>query len=125
MDLKTVTAKLEKIYPLKLAEKWDNVGLLVEPTKSREIKKVFLTIDLTENVLEEALAQNADFICSYHPPIFSAFKRFHLNIFISLASRLNTKNTKDRIILRAIEEKVAIYSPHSSVDAAEGGVTDW
>jgi len=113
MELKNVVSKIQSLYPPRLAEKWDNTGLLVQPTKPKSIRKIFLTIDLTEKVLEEAIQHNTDFILSYHPPIFQAFKK------------LTTSGAKDRIIIRSIEEKIAIYSPHTSVDSQHGGVNDW
>ena len=75
MDLKSVVSSLEKIAPSSLAGKWDNVGLLVEPSGNKVIKKLFLANDLTEEVMEEALKQKSDMILSYHPPIFRPLKR--------------------------------------------------
>ena len=75
MDLKTVVGKLDILAPTSLAESWDNVGLLIEPSTKKTIKTIFLTNDLTEPVLEEALDKNVDLIVSYHPPLFRPFKR--------------------------------------------------
>jgi len=113
MDLKSVVKKLEEKFPLRFAEKWDNVGLLTEPSKPLSVNTLFLTNDLTERVLEEAIDLKTNLILSYHPPIFSALKR------------LTTREVKERIIIRAIEERIAIYSPHTAVDSAYGGVNDW
>ena len=113
MELKTVVRKLNKFAPTTLGESWDNVGLLVEPTPPHEVKTLFLTNDLTEEVLEEAIQKDANMILAYHPPIFSALKR------------LTMRNEKERIIVKAIEKRIAIYSPHTSYDAVEGGVNDW
>jgi putative NIF3 family GTP cyclohydrolase 1 type 2 len=52
-------------------------------------------------------------IISYHPPIFSGMKK------------LVQKQWKDKIIIRCIENKIAVYSPHTSYDCVEGGVNDW
>ena len=73
-SLSDVVSALEKIAPLHLAEDWDNVGLLVEPSDPQRIATIFLTNDLTEPVLEEAISLNANFIVSYHPPIFCTIK---------------------------------------------------
>ena len=56
MKLSNVIQTLENIAPLSLAEQWDNVGLLIHPLKPRHVKKVLLTIDLTEAVADEAVA---------------------------------------------------------------------
>lgn len=76
--LSEVVAVLHKMAPLSLAESWDNVGLLMEPDCSVQrspVRRVFLTNDLTEDVLAEAETVNADLIVSYHPPVFVPFKR--------------------------------------------------
>ncbi|KAK7794481.1 hypothetical protein R5R35_004704 [Gryllus longicercus] len=113
LSLKEVLEKLKNIAPLTLAESWDNVGLLVEPSTPKHVKKIFLTNDLTESVLDEALLCQADCILSYHPPIFVPLK--------SLTSR----TWKERVIVKCIENRIAVFSPHTSYDSVQGGVTDW
>lgn len=75
--LSEVVSTLKKMAPLSLAESWDNVGLLIEPCSNvqQPIDCVFLTNDLTEDVLDEAESVNANLIVSYHPPVFAPFKR--------------------------------------------------
>lgn len=74
--LSDVVSTLKKMAPLSLAESWDNVGLLIEPNNIQQrIECVFLTNDLTEDVLDEAETVNANLIVSYHPPVFVPFKR--------------------------------------------------
>lgn len=113
MDLKGVLEVLEQLAPLSLAESWDNVGLLVEPSDPRPIKTILLTNDLTAAVMDEAVVMNCDLIVSYHPPLFRPFKR------------LLQKDWKQRLAVRAIEGGIAIFSPHTSWDSVEGGVNDW
>lgn len=98
---------------MKYAESWDNVGLLVEPSSPVDIKKILLTNDLTEKVMEEAISHQTNLIISYHPPIFAGMKR------------LTTTQWKDRIIIKCLENKIAIYSPHTSWDSCPNGVNDW
>ncbi|XP_025405210.1 NIF3-like protein 1 isoform X2 [Sipha flava] len=112
-NLKEVVSTLEKMAPLSLAESWDNVGLLIEPDVKKSIECVFLTNDLTEDVLEEAQNAKANLIISYHPPLFKPFKRIIL------------KNWKDRITSRCLSQGIAVYSPHTSWDAVKEGLTDW
>ncbi|CAD5110888.1 DgyrCDS253 [Dimorphilus gyrociliatus] len=112
MKLCKVVAILENFAPLKLAGSWDNVGLLVEPS-SHTVKKMLLTNDLTKRVLEEAIETKSDMILSYHPPIFSPLKR------------LTQSSWKERIVIKCLENKIAVFSPHTSWDAIEGGVNDW
>jgi dinuclear metal center YbgI/SA1388 family protein len=113
--LSEVLALLERLAPLSLAEEWDNVGLLLEPSAAaqRPITRVFLCIDLSESVLDEALGAGADFLLAYHPPLFRGVKR------------LRASAAEDRVLLRALEAGLAVYSPHTALDAAAGGVNDW
>ncbi|KAK0219577.1 GTP cyclohydrolase 1 type 2/Nif3 [Armillaria nabsnona] len=70
--VKTVCKVMENIAPLRLAEKWDNVGLLLESCSHRlkDHNRVLLIIDLTPSVLEECISLELPIIVSYHPPIF-------------------------------------------------------
>jgi len=113
MELKQVVSKLEEFAPSKLAESWDNVGLLIEPSSEKQVKVAFLTNDLTEPVLEEALNSSADLIISYHPPLFRPIKR------------LDSRSWKTRIAVKCIENRVALYSPHTSWDVIPGGINTW
>lgn len=72
--LNDVIAKLDNFAPKSLAESWDNVGLLVQPMTEKNVKRILLTNDLTEDVMEEAVKLCADLIISYHPPIFAPMK---------------------------------------------------
>lgn len=62
MDLKNVLKRLEEYANSSLASSWDNVGLLVEPTEKLLVKKILITNDLTEPVLDEALKKNGTFV---------------------------------------------------------------
>ena len=74
-SLSSVVDEFTRLAPLTLAESWDNVGLLVEPSQPKTINKILLTNDLTESVMEEAIASSIDLIYSYHPPIFAPLKK--------------------------------------------------
>ena len=113
MKLKNVIQTLEQIAPLTLAEDWDNVGLLINPLRSKTIKKVLLTIDLTEAVADEAIAGKTDLIMTYHPILFRP------------ANRLTADNAYDRTVMKLIQKNIAVYSPHTALDAVIGGVNDW
>jgi len=110
--LEQLSSALERIAPLQYAEEWDNVGLLVQGVQD-EVKKVLLTIDLTEPVIEEAIEECADTVIAYHPPIFSP------------VNRLGANSTTERVVLGAVRAGLHVYSPHTALDAAPGGVNDW
>jgi dinuclear metal center YbgI/SA1388 family protein len=113
MKLQSIIQALENIAPLNLAEGWDNVGLLINPLHSRDIKKILLTIDLTEAVADEAIEQEMDLIVTYHPILFRPI------------NRLNVQNAYDRTVMKLIQNNIAVYSPHTALDAVVGGVNDW
>jgi dinuclear metal center YbgI/SA1388 family protein len=110
MKLQLILDALEQIAPTKLAEPWDNVGLLVGDA-SQEVASAMLTIDYTPDVAAEAAAQKRDLIIAYHPPIFSPLKR------INASGPAN-------LIHDAIRRNVSIYSPHTALDVAPGGTND-
>nr|XP_035954419.1 NIF3-like protein 1 isoform X2 [Halichoerus grypus] len=113
MDLKVLLSSLNDFASLSFAESWDNVGLLVEPSPPHTVHTLFLTNDLTEEVMEEALQKKVDLILSYHPPIFRPLKH------------ITWKTWKERLVIRALENRVGIYSPHTAYDAAPQGVNSW
>ncbi|EJD40915.1 NGG1p interacting factor 3 [Auricularia subglabra TFB-10046 SS5] len=106
---------MERIAPLRLAGSWDNVGLIIEAPYPSTSRRILLTIDLTPAVADEALALNPPpaLIISYHPPIFAALKS------LTLANPLQAN------LLRCAVRGTSVFSPHTSVDSAVGGVNDW
>lgn len=113
MRVADLIGAIEAFAPPTLAESWDAVGLQVGSPASQISGPVFLTIDLTELVLEEAISQKASAIISYHPPIFEPLRQ------------ITDRTPRQRIVLNAIQAGIAIYSPHSALDATSGGMTDW
>jgi putative NIF3 family GTP cyclohydrolase 1 type 2 len=113
MELKHLIKRLSEYGENKIACDWDNVGLLVEPSGPLQINKILVTNDLTEPVLEEAIAKRVNCIISYHPPIFAPLKR------------LTQVDWKQRSVVKCIEQRIAVYSPHTIWDAIEGGINDW
>jgi len=104
---------MEEIAPLAYSESWDRVGLHVGRHDASLRSGVMLAIDLNERVMFEAEEAGVGLIIAYHPPIWEPLPR------------MTDSTPKERVILRAIERGIAIYSPHTSLDAVEGGMTDW
>jgi len=112
MTIADLINSMEQIAPARLAAAWDNVGLLLGGS-DWPLARVLLTIDLTPAVLEEAIDSGANAIIAYHPPLFDPIKS------------LSTDHPRTRVLLQAARAGIAIYSPHTALDAAEGGINDW
>jgi dinuclear metal center YbgI/SA1388 family protein len=110
MQLSDLVDALEEIAPTHHAETWDNVGLLIGDPK-QTITRAMLTIDYTPAVAHEAAEAGCDLIVAYHPPIFDAVKRI-------------TAAGPTGLIYDAIRRGIAIYSPHTALDVADGGTND-
>ena len=73
MITKEIIKSLEEKFPKELAEEWDNVGLLVGDNK-REVKKIQLSLDATENAIDHAIKNGVDMLVTHHPMIFKGIK---------------------------------------------------
>ncbi|MET3538232.1 Nif3-like dinuclear metal center hexameric protein [Chryseobacterium limigenitum] len=103
MTISEVISKIETRIPLQQAEDFDNVGLLCGvPTRS--VSGILVCHDALENVVDEAIKKNCNLIVCFHPIIFSGLKS------------LTGKNYVERAVLKAIENKIAIYAIHTAWD---------
>ncbi|HNQ23661.1 MAG TPA: Nif3-like dinuclear metal center hexameric protein [Phycisphaerae bacterium] len=107
-----VCTALEALAPPALAQSWDNVGLLAGDATAT-VDRVLCCIDLTDVVLDEALGRRCQLIVTYHPPIFRPI--------IALRAR---SAGMEALVWRCIRHGVALYAPHTALDAAEGGTND-
>lgn len=112
MKLAPVIAALQQVAPEHLAEGWDQVGLHLAGNGKR-VRKAMLCIDLTPAVLDEAIANKCQLVVAYHPPIFRPL------------ARLADRDWKERMLAKAIRSGLAVYSPHTSLDAVRDGMNDW
>lgn len=103
MKCKEIINKIEGKYPVSFAEDWDNPGLLVgDPEK--EVRKIFLALDVTDESLMEAVKTGADMIITHHPLIFSGIKK------------VTTDNFIGRRIIGLIENRISYYAMHTNFD---------
>jgi dinuclear metal center YbgI/SA1388 family protein len=108
--ISTIAHALETWAPPGSAQSYDNVGLQVGDA-SRSVARALIALDLTPAVLEEAKAQDASLIITHHPLIFSPLRTVTAGRFV---------NT---LALRLAEAGIALYSIHTNLDAAPGGVS--
>ena len=99
--------------PKELAADWDNVGHLVGD--NHEVKKILISLDITEKVVEEAVTLGADLIISHHPV---------MNCTWHPVQTVNNDNSQGRAICRMIKNGISAICMHTNLDAAQGGVND-
>lgn len=109
LKIKDITNYLESIASLTYQELYDNSGLLTG-NPNQDASSVLATIDVTEDVIDEAIALGCNLVVSHHPIIFSGLKK------------LSGKNYIERTIIKAIKNDVAIYAAHTNFDSIFGGV---
>ena len=107
MRLSEVMRILDDLAPLRLAEAWDNVGLLAGDPAA-EVTCALFAIDMTAEVLAEARQKSCNLVVAYHPPLFAPLKRV----------------TSESLIFKAISDQIAIFAPHTALDSAKGGTND-
>lgn len=111
MKIRELIKKIEEKAPLSLAYPWDNSGFLVGDIE-RDVKKVFLTLDVNISTVKEAVECGAEFIISHHPILFKGIKTIDYN------------NTEGYIIKELIKNDIALYAAHTNMDTANGGIND-
>mgnify|MGYP000977932342 CR=1 FL=1 len=94
---------IEKEYPLNYALSWDNVGLLVG-RDDKEVKKIYIALDATDEVIDEAVKNGADMLITHHPMIFKAMKKINDEDFIG------------RRVLKLIRDDISYYAMHTNYD---------
>ena len=94
---------------MRLAEDWDNVGLLVGDS-SRGVSRVMTCLTATSEVVDEAVEERADLIITHHPLPFRPLKR------------ITADDTVGSILLTVIQAGIAVFSPHTAFDSAEEGI---
>ena len=109
MKLREVIAALEHLAPLRLQDEWDNSGLQVGFPEA-EIDSVLVCLDITEAVVDEAIAAKCNLIVSHHPLIFKALRQ------------VSDATYQQRCVVKALAAGISIYSAHTSLDNAPGGV---
>ncbi|MGQ1890271.1 Nif3-like dinuclear metal center hexameric protein [Thermophagus sp. OGC60D27] len=108
--LKHIISEIEQFAPPAFQEDYDNTGLQTGDP-NMEIRGILITLDVTEEVLEDAISKGENLIVSHHPVTLSGIKK------------LTGSTAAERILAKAIQQNIAIYSAHTSIDSVDNGVS--
>lgn len=103
--------KIEMVYPKRLAESYDNVGLLVGDY-NKSINRALACIEVNSDIVDEAIRLGVDIIISHHPLIFTPLKNITYDDYIS------------KILIKCIKNDIGLYALHTNFDIANGGMND-
>ena len=109
MRIKEIITALERFAPLPLQESYDNAGLQCGLTET-EVSGVLLCLDITEDVLREAIDLGCNLVVSHHPLLFNPLRQ------------VSDTNMVQRCVRIAIQNDLCLYSAHTNLDNAEDGV---
>ena len=107
--IKDITNFFENLAPLSLQESYDNAGLIVGDANTK-VSAILISLDVTEDIVDEAIKKNAELIVAHHPIVFSGLKK------------ITGKNYVERTLIKAIKNNIAIYAAHTNLDSVTGGV---
>ncbi|MBC7745619.1 MAG: Nif3-like dinuclear metal center hexameric protein [Flavobacterium sp.] len=109
MLIKELATFLESIAPLCYQEDYDNSGLLVGSPEI-EITSALISLDCTEEVVDEAISRGCNLVISHHPIVFKGLKN------------LTGSNNVERVVIKAIKHEIALYAIHTNFDNVLNGV---
>ena len=112
MKVKEIVELIERVAPLDYALHWDNVGLMIGDLES-DVRKVMLTLDVTPEVVNQAIKERCSLIISHHPFIFSDIKS------------IDFSKTHGNMIKDLIKYNINVYSCHTNMDSADGGINTY
>lgn len=105
MTVKDIYNYLNEIAPFDTAEEWDNCGLTIG-SFNKDVKKIYIALDVTNDVLKDAISFGADLVITHHPMIFNPISQ----IFC------------DSLVYKAVASGISFIASHTCLDKAEGGV---
>lgn len=110
MKLKELTAYIDSLIPLAFQESYDNSGLQIG-NPDAEVNSSLIALDVTNDVIEEAIYNKCDIIISHHPVFFSGIKK------------ITGESIPEKIAIKAIKNDIAIYAAHTNLDNFKNGVS--
>ena len=109
-SVREICEAIENFAPRELQESYDNSGLQIGDP-GMEVKAALLCLDVTEDILEEAISKECNMIVSHHPLLFKGLRS------------ITGESVGERIVIKALKHDVAIYSAHTNLDSAWDGVS--
>lgn len=110
-NMQWIIDQMESLAPAAWAESWDNVGLLIGD-HTQPVKKVLVALDATESVIREAIEGNYNCIVTHHALLYNPVKK------------ITTADPTGRKIIALITHGIALFTAHTNIDKAPGGVND-
>lgn len=104
MKCNEIIKLVEEIAPIEYAQEWDNVGLLIGDAE-KNVHKIMIALDVTTDVIEQAIHEKIDLLITHHPMIFSPLKKITSNDFIG------------RKVISLIQHNISYYAMHTNFDA--------
>ncbi|MFV0502873.1 MAG: Nif3-like dinuclear metal center hexameric protein [Lachnospirales bacterium] len=111
MHINNILEYMNEIAPCHIAENFDNVGLIID-TGKKNINKVMLALDVTDNVVSEAIENNIDMIITHHPMIFSKIKKID-------------NSPLGKRIVKLIKHNISVYTSHTNLDKSPCGTNNY
>lgn len=112
MLVQDIINRLESLAPLQYQESYDNSGLLIGSAQAH-CTGILCTLDVTEQVVDEAIEKGCNVIVAHHPVIFKGLKS------------ITGKHYVERIVIKAIQHNLSIYAIHTNLDNVSNGVNGW
>lgn len=111
MKISEIMAQMEALAPQNLSLDWDNTGLLIGDMNG-QVNNILLALDINEEVIDEAISQNAELIITHHPIIYKPIKS------------ITTRTTPGRWMIKLIQNNIAVFTSHTNLDITTPGVND-
>jgi len=111
MKIRDITNTIAAFAPLQYQESYDNAGLLFG-NADWEVTGILLTLDATEEVIDEAVEKGCNLVIAHHPIVFGGLKK------------INGSNYVERVAIKAIKNDIAVYAAHTNLDNVRNGVSE-
>lgn len=112
-DIKTIEKVMEQIAPPHLMESWDNCGFQIRCSRQQDIRKILVSLEISDELISEAIEKEADLIVTHHPMIFGKI------------NKVDDADLTGHYILRLVQAGISVYSAHTSFDSAKDGTNQY